>query len=337
MSQSNALRCSILFAILSLFGIPAAGGEEFRLLNASYDPTREFYEDFNAAFAKQWLAKTGARVIVNQSHGGSGKQARAVLDGLDADVVTLAMAYDIDQLATKGKLLPENWQTRLPHNSCPYTSTVVFLVRAGNPKGIKDWPDLARPGVSVVTPSPKTSGGARWSYLAAYGYGLKKLGGEAGAKDLVKGIYGNTAVLDAGARASSVTFGERGLGDVLITWENEAHLTQREYAGEKFEIVYPTLSILAEPPVAVVDKVASKHGTEKVATAYLEALYTPEGQELAAKHYYRPRDPAVLERHRDALPKLELFTLQEVFGSWAQAHQTHFADGGIFDQIYGGR
>jgi sulfate transport system substrate-binding protein len=313
----------------------AALAGEVTLLNVSYDPTREFYEEYNAAFAKHWKAKSGDSVTVNQSHGGSGKQARAVIDGLDADVVTLALAYDVDQLHQKGKLIPETWQSRLPHNSAPYTSTMVFLVRAGNPKGIKDWPDLARAGVSVVTPNPKTSGGARWGYLAAYGYGLKKLGGEAAAKDLVQKLYANTAVLDTGARGSTVTFAEREIGDVLIAWENEAHLALKEYGQDKYEIVYPSLSILAEPPVAVVDKVASKHGTAEAAKAYLEYLYTPEAQELAAKHFYRPRSAAVLAKYAKQLPKIELFTIQDVFGNWDKAQATHFADGGVFDQLYG--
>ncbi|CAL1241783.1 sulfate ABC transporter substrate-binding protein [Candidatus Methylocalor cossyra] len=311
-----------------------AEARETTLLNVSYDPTREFYEEYNKAFAKYWKAKTGDSVTINQSHGGSGKQARAVLDGLDADVVTLALAYDVDQLYQKGKLIPENWQSRLPHNSAPYTSTMVFLVRAGNPKGIKDWSDLAKPGVSVVTPNPKTSGGARWAYLGAWGYGVKKLGGEAAAKDLVRKIYANTAVLDTGARGSTITFAERGIGDVLIAWENEAYLALKEYGKDKFQLVTPSLSILAEPPVTVVDSVARKKGTTEVAQAYLEYLYSKEGQELAAKHYYRPRDPEVLARHAAQFPRLDLFTVAEVFGDWNRAQATHFADGGVFDQIY---
>jgi sulfate/thiosulfate-binding protein len=318
-----------------LFLQNGASGANITLLNVSYDPTREFYEEYNAAFAKHWKAEKGDSVTINQSHGGGGKQARAVIDGLDADVVTLALAYDVDQLYQKAKLIPENWQSRLPDNSAPYTSTIVFLVHKGNPKGIKDWPDLAKPGVSIVTPNPKTSGGARWAYLSAWGYGLKKLGGEAAARDLVQKIYKNTEVLDSGARGSTVTFAERGIGDVLITWENEAFLTINEYGADKFEIVTPPLSILAEPPVTVVDKVAKKRGTEAVAKAYLEYLYSPEGQALAAKHYYRPRSPEVLAKYAKQFPKLELFTISEAFGDWNKAQTTHFTDGGVFDQIYG--
>jgi sulfate/thiosulfate-binding protein len=318
-----------------ILGASAAQAADVTLLNVSYDPTREFYQDYNTAFAQHWKAEKGDTVTINQSHGGGGKQARAVIDGLDADVVTLALAYDVDQLYQKGKLIPENWQSRLPHNSAPYTSTMVFLVRAGNPKGIKDWSDLAKPGVAVITPNPKTSGGARWNYLAAWGYGLKKLGGEAAAKDLVQKIYKNAAVLDTGARGSTVTFAEREIGDVLITWENEAFLTIQEYGKDQFEIVAPSISILAEPPVTVVDSVVQRHGTAAVATAYLEYLYSREGQELAAKHHYRPRDPEVLAKHAGEFPKIELFTIDEVFGGWNQAQTTHFADGGVFDQIYG--
>lgn len=313
------------------------------LLNVSYDPTREFYEEYNAAFAKYWREKTGDTVTVKQSHGGGGKQARAVIDGLDADVVTLALAYDVDQLYQKAKLIPENWQSRLPNNSAPYTSTMVFLVREGNPKGIKDWDDLAKPGVSVVTPNPKTSGGARWIYLAAWGYGLKKHGNEAAAKGLVQKIYKNAAVLDTGARGSTVTFAEREIGDVLVTWENEAHLILKEYSRssstehgrQKFEIVTPSLSILAEPPVTVVDKVAKRHGTEELATAYLEYLYSKEGQDLAAKHFYRPGDPEILAKYGNQFKKIELFRISDVFGDWNKAQKTHFSDGGVFDQIYG--
>jgi sulfate/thiosulfate-binding protein len=323
-----------ILAAALLLGASLAEAAEVTLLNVSYDPTREFYEDYNAAFAKYWKAKKGDEVTVNQSHGGGGKQARAVIDGLDADVVTLALAYDVDQLYKKGKLIPENWQTRLPNNSAPYTSTMVFLVRAGNPKGIKDWGDLAKAGVSVITPNPKTSGGARWNYLAAWGYGLKKLGGEAAAKDLVQKIYKNVAVLDTGARGATVTFAEREIGDVLITWENEAFLAIKEYGKDKYEIVAPSLSILAEPPVTVVDTVANKKGTAEVAKAYLEYLYSQEGQELAAKHFYRPRDAAILAKHSAVFPKIELFTIADVFGSWNKAQEAHFADGGVFDQIY---
>jgi sulfate/thiosulfate-binding protein len=320
---------------VSMLGAAPVEAADVTLLNVSYDPTREFYEEYNTVFAKYWKGKTGQSVTVNQSHGGSGKQARAVIDGLDADVVTLALAYDVDQLYQKGKLIPENWQSRLPHNSAPYTSTMIFLVRKGNPKDIKDWDDLAKPGVSIVTPNPKTSGGARWNYLAAWGYGVKKLGSEAAAKELVRKIYKNTAVLDTGARGSTITFAEREIGDVLITWENEAFLILKEFGKDKFEIVTPSLSILAEPPVTVVDAVASKHGTSEVAKAYLEYLYSKEGQELAAKHFYRPRDPAVLAKYAKNFPKLELFTIAEIFGDWNKAQATHFADGGVFDQIYG--
>ena len=328
----NALVAPLAASMLGAASVEAA---DVTLLNVSYDPTREFYEDYNAAFAKYWKGKNGESVTFNQSHGGSGKQARAVIDGLDADVVTLALAYDVDQLYQKGKLIPENWQSRLPNNSAPYTSTIVFLVRTGNPKGIKDWSDLGRSGISVITPNPKTSGGARWGYLAAWGYGVKKLGGEDAAKNLVKKIYANTAVLDTGARGSTVTFAEREIGDVLITWENEANLAIKEYGKDKFEIVTPSLSILAEPPVTVVDSVARRHGTTEVAEAYLKYLYSKEGQELAAKHFYRPRDQEVLAKYAKNFPKLELFTIAEVFGNWNKAQATHFADGGVFDQIYG--
>jgi sulfate/thiosulfate-binding protein len=305
------------------------------LLNVSYDPTRELYEDFNKQFATYWKGKTGQDVTIRQSHGGSGKQARSVIDGLEADVVTLALAYDIDQISEKAGLLPANWQTRLPHNSSPYTSTIVLLVRKGNPKKIKDWGDLARPGVSVITPNPKTSGGARWNYLAAWAWALRQPGGnEAKAKAFVGKLYKNVPVLDAGARGSTTTFVERGIGDVLIAWENEALLAIKELGPGKFEVVAPSLSILAEPPVAVVDKVAGKHGTKAVAQAYLEYLYTPEGQEIAAKNFYRPRDPGAAARHASEFPKVSLVTVDEVFGGWKKAHATHFADGALFDQIY---
>ena len=307
---------------------------DVQLLNVSYDPTRELYQELNAAFAKFWKDKTGVTVVVNQSHGGSGKQARAVVDGLEADVVTLALAYDIDAIAQSG-LLARNWQTRLPNNSAPYTSTIVFLVRKGNPKGIKDWGDLVRPGIVVVSPNPKTSGGARWNYLAAWGYALKANGGdEAKAKDFVTRLYRNVPVLDTGARGATVTFVERGIGDVLVAWENEVLLAARELQKGQLEIVAPSVSILAEPPVAVVDRVAARHDTKAVAQAYLEYLYTPEGQEIAARHYYRPRLAAVAEKYAAQFPKLTLFTIDEVFGDWAKAQRTHFADGGTFDQIY---
>ena len=304
------------------------------LLNVSYDPTRELYQEFNAAFAKHWKDKTGEALTVRQSHGGSGKQARAVLDGLEADVVTLALAYDIDEL-TERQLIPANWQKRLAHNSAPYTSTIVFLVRKGNPKGIKDWNDLARPGTDVITPNPKTSGGARWNYLAAWGYALRQPGGsDVSAKDFVARIFKNVKVLDSGARGSTTTFVERGIGDVLIAWENEAYLAVKELGPEKFEIVTPSVSILAEPPVSVVDKVVDKRGTRKVATAYLEYLYTPEGQEIAAKNYYRPRDAKVAAKYSKTFAPIKLFTIDEVFGGWRSAQKAHFADGGTFDQIY---
>ncbi len=305
------------------------------LLNVSYDPTRELYQDFNAAFAKYWKEKTGEVVTIRQSHGGSGKQARSVIDGLDADVVTLALAYDIDALYERARLIPKDWQKRLPNNSAPYTSTIVFLVRKGNPKGIKDWDDLVKPGVSVVTPNPKTSGGARWNYLAAWGYALKHSGNdEAKAKDFVTRLYRNVPVLDTGARGSTTTFVERGIGDVAISWENEAFLAVKELGPDKLQIVVPSISILAEPPVTLVDKVADRHGTRKVAQAYLEYLYTPDGQDIAGRHYYRPRLEAVAAKYAAQFGTIKLFTIDEVFGGWQKAQTTHFADGGIFDQIY---
>lgn len=324
-----------LFALALTLPLSSANAAKIELLNVSYDPTREFYQEYNEAFANYWKGKTGDDVVVKQSHGGGGKQARAVIDGLDADVVTLAISYDIDQLHEKGKLIPEKWQERLADNSAPYTSTMVFLVHKGNPKGIKDWDDLAKPGISVVTPNPKTSGGARWNFLAAWGYGLKKLGSEAAAQDLVTRIYQNTQVLDSGARGSTITFAEREIGDVLITWENEAYLTTKEYGADKFEIVAPSVSIVAEPPVTVVDKVAAKHGTEEVAKAYLEYLYSPVGQELAAKHHYRPRDKTVLAQHAGEFPAIGFFTVDDTFGGWTAAQKKFFADGGVFDKIYG--
>ncbi len=312
----------------------SAAFAQVTLLNVSYDPTRELYQEFNQAFAKHWKAKTGETVVIRQSHGGSGRQARSVIDGLEADVVTLALAYDIDELAERGKLIPGDWQKRLPQNSSPYTSTIVFLVRKGNPKAIKDWDDLVKPGVSVVTPNPKTSGGARWNYLAAWGYALKKYGGEDKAKDFVARVYRNVAVLDTGARGSTTTFAERGIGDVAISWENEAFLAVRELGPDRFEIVVPSLSILAEPPVTVVDKVVDKRGTRKVAEEYLRFLYTDEGQEIAAKHYYRPRAERVAARYEGRFANVRLFTIDEVFGGWQKAQKAHFADGGVFDQIY---
>ncbi len=332
----HASRLFRLFVLTMLMAIGASGlaAREIRLLNVSYDPTRELYKEFNAAFAAHWKAKTGDDVRISQSHGGAGKQARSVIDGLEADVVTLALAYDIDAIAEKTKWFPADWQKRLPHNSAPYTSTIVFLVRKGNPKGVKDWDDLAKPGISVITPNPKTSGGARWNYLAAWGYAVKKTGSEAKARQFVADILKNVPVLDSGARGSTITFVERGVGDVFIAWENEAFLAVNELGRDKFDIVVPSLSILAEPPVALVEKVAEKHGTTEVAKAYLEYLYSPEGQEIAGKNYYRPVDPAVAARFARQFPRVNLFTIDEVFGGWTKAQKTHFADGGVFDQIY---
>ena len=304
------------------------------LLNVSYDPTRELYQEFNTAFARHWKAKTQDVVSINQSHGGSGKQARAVIDGLEADVVTLALGYDISALAEKN-LIPADWQNRLPHNASPYTSTIVFLVRKGNPKQIRDWDDLIKPGIGIVTPNPKTSGGARWNYLAAWAYALKQPGGnDEKAKEFVGKIFKNVKVLDSGARGSTTTFTERGIGDVLLAWENEAYLAVKELGPEKFDIVTPSLSILAEPPVSVVDKVVDKRGTRKVAQAYLDYLYSPEGQEIAAKNYYRPRDAKVAAKYAKQFAKVNLITIDAVFGGWDKAQKTHFADGGTFDQIY---
>jgi sulfate transport system substrate-binding protein len=324
------------FALVTavLFGVPRANAAEVTLLNVSYDPTRELYVEYNAAFAKYWKAKTGQDVKINQSHGGSGKQARSVIDGLQADVVTLALAADIDAVATQGKLLPVNWASRFPENSSPYTSTIVFLVRKGNPKGIKDWSDLIKPGIQVITPNPKTSGGARWNYLAAWGWALKQPGGsDATAKDFVRKLYKNVPVLDTGARGSTTTFVQRGLGDVLIAWENEALLAVKELGGDKLQIVVPTVSVLAEPPVAVVDKVVLKRGTREVAQAYLQYLYSKEGQEIVAKQYYRPRDKDVAAKYAAQYPKLNLVTIAD-FGGWSKAQPIHFGDGGVFDQIY---
>ncbi len=309
-------------------------GKELTLLNVSYDPTRELYQDFDAAFTKYWEVKTGEIITIQQSHGGSGKQARMVIDGLQADVVTLALAYDIDAIAEKAGLLPPGWQQRLPHNSCPYTSTVVFLVRKGNSKGIRDWDDLIKPGVSVITPNPKTSGGARWNYLAAWGYALKKFDRDEGrARDFVDRLFRNVPIFDTGARGATTTFVQRGIGDVLIAWENEALLSVKESGKDEFEIVTPSLSILAEPPVAWVDSVVNKRGTREMARAYLEYLYTPEGQEIAARHYYRPRLESVAQKYAGMFPRVSLFTINEVFGGWRQAQKAHFSDGGIFDQI----
>jgi len=332
-STRRSLLAGIAAGALALSVLPARA--DTTLLNVSYDPTRELYQSFNAAFAKQWKAKTGETVTIRQSHGGSGKQARSVIDGLDADVVTLALAYDIDALADHGKQIPQDWQKRLPSNASPYTSTIVFLVRKGNPKKITDWPDLAKSGVEVITPNPKTSGGARWNYLAAWAYALKQPGGNAdSAKAFVKRIYANTKVLDSGARGSTTTFVERGIGDVLIAWENEAYLSVKELGPDKFEIVTPSLSILAEPPVSVVDKVVDKRGTRKVAQAYLEYLYSPEGQEIAARNFYRPRDAQVAARFAKQFAPVKLVTVDSEFGGWRVAQKTHFDDGGVFDQIY---
>ena len=304
------------------------------LLNVSYDPTRELYQEINAAFTKAWQAKTGEVVTINQSHGGSGKQARAVIDGLEADVVTLALAYDVDALNKVGKLIPADWQKRLPNNSTPYTSTIVLLVRKGNPKQIKDWDDLGKPGISVVTPNPKTSGGARWNYLAAWEYGRRKWGSDQKAQDFVSRLYRNVPVLDSGARGSTTTFVQRGIGDVLIAWENEALLATEKLGRDQFEIVVPSVSILAEPPVTIVDKVVDRRGTRKVAQAYLDFLYSPEGQEIAAKHHYRPRQADVLAKYAAKFPKITLFTIDEAFGGWSKAQKEHFDDDGIFDKIY---
>jgi sulfate/thiosulfate transport system substrate-binding protein len=323
----------ILPALAGLLFASSAFAADVTLLNVSYDPTRELYADFNKAFASAYQKETGKSVEIKQSHGGSGSQARAVIDGLQADVVTLALAYDIDAMAAKG-LIPADWQKRLPLNASPYTSTIVFLVRKGNPKGVKDWDDLVKSGVSIITPNPKTSGGARWNYLAAWGYALKKFGSADKAKQFVGDLYKNVPVLDTGARGSTVTFVERGVGDVLLAWENEAFLAQREFGKDKFEIVAPPLSILAEPPLSVVDTVADKKGTRAVAEAYLKYWYSREGQEIAARNSYRPRDSEIAREYEKSFAKVELFTIDDVFGGWAKAQKEHFAEGGIFDQIY---
>ncbi len=329
---AGAVLCA---ALLACHGRFPAGAGRVTLLNVSYDPTRELYVDFNAAFARYWRARTGQRVRIDQSHGGSGTQARAVIDGLAADVVTLALAADIDAVARQAQLLPVNWQSLLPDNSSPYTSTIVFLVRKGNPKGIHDWGDLITPGVSVITPNPKTSGGARWNYLAAWAWALRQPGGnESTAREFMRRLYKNVPVLDTGARGSTTTFVQRGLGDVLIAWENEALLALRQLGSEQFEIVVPSVSILAEPPVAVVDKVALRHGTRAIAMAYLEYLYSKEGQEIIARHYYRPRDPEIAAEYAARFPKLELVTIAD-FGGWDTVQRVHFSDGGVFDQITG--
>ncbi len=334
MRISRSLAAPVAVALL-IVAVPAsalAAGKAVTLLNVSYDPTRELYQQVNAAFAAQWKSRTGQEVTIQQSHGGSGKQARSVIDGLEADVITLALAGDIDAIARAG-LLPVTWQLRLPHNSTPYTSTIVFLVRKGNPKRILDWEDLGKPGVSVITPNPKTSGGARWNYLAAWGSVLERGGDEAQARALLTRIFRNVPVLDTGARGSTVTFVERGIGDVLVAWENEALLSLKEFGPEKFEIVAPKFSILAEPPVAVIDKVADRRGTRKLAEGYLEFLYSPEGQILAAKNFYRPRDPAALAAARVSFPQVELFTIDEIFGGWKKAQERHFAEGGELDRL----
>lgn len=334
---TEARRLGAALAVMAAVSglVPArAAAKEVQLLNVSYDPTRELYEAVNAAFAKQWKAKTGQDVTIKQSHGGSGKQARAVLDGLEADVVTLALAYDVDAVAKAGLVAPD-WQKRLPQNASPYTSTIVFLVRKGNPKGLRGWDDLVKPGVQVITPNPKTSGGARWNYLAAWAHALEKSGGdEVKAKEFVKALFKNVPVLDSGARGSTTTFVERGIGDVLLAWENEAFLAVEQLGKGNFEIVTPRSSILAEPPIAVVDRNVERHGTRAVAQAYLEFLYTPEGQEIAAKNFYRPRDPKVAARYAPKFPKIDLFTIDAVFGGWTKAQEKHFGDGGVFDQIY---
>jgi len=334
MTPTRLLRTLALGASLALAAAGALA-KDATLLNVSYDPTRELYVDFNKAFAAHWKARTGGTVTVRQSHGGSGKQARSVIDGLEADVVTLALGYDIDELHERAKLIPADWQKRLPNNSSPYTSTIVFLVRMGNPQGIKDWDDLVKPGVSVITPNPKTSGGARGNYLAAWGYALKKFGNnEARARQFVTDLFRNVPVLDSGARGSLTTFTERGVGDVFISWENEAFLAAKELGKDRFEIVVPSLSILAEPPVTVVDRNVDRKGTREVATAYLQYLYSPEGQEIAARHYYRPVDPKVAAKVAGQFTKVQLFDIDDVFGGWAKAQKTHFADGGVFDQIF---
>jgi sulfate transport system substrate-binding protein len=344
------LRTSIFSLVALLLTLLCAGNSVFAkdvtILNVSYDPTRELYQEFNAEFARYWKDKTGDTITIRQSHGGAGKQARAVIDGLEADVVTLALAYDIDAIADKAKLIPKEWQSRLPNNSSPYTSTIIFLVRKGNPKKIKDWDDLIRPGLSIITPNPKTSGGARWNYLAAWGFALQEYRKTAAdpndtekadeyAREFVSKIFKNVPVLDSGARGSTTTFVQRGIGDVFLSWENEAFLAVQEFGPEKFEIIIPSLSILAEPPVTVVDKVVDRRGTREVAQAYLEFLYTEKGQEVAAKHFYRPRLETIAKKYAKQFPQIKLFSIDEVFGGWQKAQERHFNDGGIFDQIYG--
>ena len=328
-----AVAAAFVTALVTVF-VTAAAAADVTLMNVSYDPTRELYVDVNKAFAAKYAETTGRTVEVRQSHGGSGRQARSVIDGLGADVVTLALAYDIDAIAQRGLVAP-GWSARLPHNAAPFTSTVVFLVRKGNPRGIRDWDDLARPGVKVVTPNPKTSGGARWNYLAAWGWAREKFGADDKARQFVKAVFANVPVLDTGARGATVTFVERNVGDVLIAWENEAFLSLKEFGQEKFEIVVPSLSILAEPPVAVVDKIVDRRHTREAAEAYLAFLFTPQGQEIGARHFFRPRDPEVAARHAAAFPPLRLITVDEAFGGWARAQKTHFDDGGTFDEISG--
>lgn len=337
-NRRNFIKFPVALSLLvgfSLGAVPSFAAEPVTLLNVSYDPTRELYVDYNKAFAKHWKEKTGQDVSVKQSHGGSGKQARSIIDGIDADVATLALAGDIDALVKNGNHLAADWQQKLPLNSAPYTSTIVFLVKKGNPKNLKDWDDLVKPGVQVITPNPKTSGGARWNYLAAWEFAKRKNGGdEAKAKEFVKKLYENVPVLDTGARGSTITFVQRGVGDVLLAWENEAFLALKEFGPEKFEIVAPSISILAEPTVAVVDKVVDKKGTRQVAQAYLEYLYSEEGQKIAARNYYRPTNDKIKAEFAQQFPQLELFTIDQAFGGWAKADKAHFADGGSFDQIY---
>lgn len=333
--KKSLLAIALLTAVFGATAPSLALAKDIEILNVSYDPTRELYVDYNKAFAAYWKAKTGDNVTIKQSHGGAGKQARAVIDGLPADVVTLALAYDIDAIHEKARLIPKNWQTRLGNNSAPYTSTIVLLVRKGNPKKIKDWDDLIKPGVSVITPNPKTSGGARWNYLAAWAYGLKHNNNDENkAKDFVRKIFNNVPVLDSGARGSTTTFVERGIGDVFISWENEAFLAQKELGPDKFEVIVPSLSILAEPPVTIIDKTVDKRKTREVAQAYLEYLYSDVGQDIAGKHYYRPTLAAAAAKYEKQFPKINLIKIDDVFGGWQKAQKTHFSDGGTFDQIY---
>jgi sulfate/thiosulfate-binding protein len=329
------LKKSLLLITLGLSASAATLAQsEVKLLNVSYDPTRELYAEFNKAFAEHWQKAEQQKVTVSQSHGGSGKQARSVIDGLAGDVVTLALAYDIDALYEEAKLIPENWQSRLPNNSSPYTSTIVLVVRKGNPKNIKDWDDLVKPGVQVITPNPKTSGGARWNYLAAWAFAKQKYGSDEKAREFVAKLYKNVPVLDSGARGSTTTFAQRQIGDVFLSWENEAFLIEKEFGAGKFDVVIPSLSILAEPPVTVVDKNVDKNGTRKVAEAYLKFLYSKEGQEIAGKNFYRPRDPEVAAKYAHVFPKVQLITIDDEFGGWQKAQKEHFNDGGIFDAIY---